>query len=68
LDEHITVVDKLVKIYGGSVRALNGISFKVDRVSIIDKGYIIAEGSVSDIIASQGARNLEEAFLKLVSR
>ncbi|GAY26274.1 hypothetical protein ATG_14770 [Desulfurococcaceae archaeon AG1] len=39
-----------------------------ERVSIIDKGYIIAEGSVSDIIASQGARNLEEAFLKLVSR
>ncbi|HWQ16929.1 MAG TPA: ABC transporter ATP-binding protein [Sulfolobales archaeon] len=39
-----------------------------ERVAIIDKGYIVAEGSVDEIISSQGARNLEEAFLKLISR
>ncbi len=39
-----------------------------ERVAIMDKGYIVAEGGVEEIIASQGARNLEEAFLKLISR
>jgi len=37
-----------------------------DRVALIDKGRIIAEGYVSDLLQEHGAKNLEELFVMLV--
>ena len=37
-----------------------------DRVALIDKGRIIAEGYVSDLLQKHGAKNLEELFVMLV--
>ncbi|RLE84095.1 MAG: multidrug ABC transporter ATP-binding protein [Thermoprotei archaeon] len=37
-----------------------------DKVALIDRGRILAEGSVRELIEKHGARNLEELFLKLV--
>ncbi|MCK4333768.1 ABC transporter ATP-binding protein [candidate division WOR-3 bacterium] len=39
-----------------------------DRLAIIDHGRIVAQGTVAEICRKAGARNLEQAFLKLVGR
>ncbi len=38
-----------------------------ERVAIIDRGSIVAEGYVEEIIRAVGAKNLEDAFVRLVS-
>jgi ABC-2 type transport system ATP-binding protein len=39
-----------------------------DRVSIIDNGKIVSQGSVQDIINQEQCTNLEEAFIKLTGK
>lgn len=39
-----------------------------DRLAIIDHGRIVAQGTVSEIYKKAGAKDLEQAFLKLVGR
>ncbi len=39
-----------------------------DRLAIIDHGRIVAQDTVAEICRKAGARNLEQAFLKLVGR
>jgi ABC-type multidrug transport system ATPase subunit len=39
-----------------------------DRLAIIDHGRLVATGSVKEICKKAGAKDLEEAFLKLVGR
>jgi ABC-2 type transport system ATP-binding protein len=36
-----------------------------DRVGILSRGRLLAEGSVEELLASQGERHLEEVFLRL---
>ncbi len=38
-----------------------------ERVAIIDRGSIVAEGYIDEIIRAVGAKNLEDAFMKLTS-
>jgi len=38
----------------------------VDRVGIVDRGRLVAEGAVSEVLAAAGADNLDDAFLALV--
>jgi ABC-2 type transport system ATP-binding protein len=38
-----------------------------ERVAIIDRGSIVVEGYIEEIIRSVGAKNLEDAFVRLVS-
>jgi ABC-2 type transport system ATP-binding protein len=38
-----------------------------ERVAIIDRGSIVVEGYMEEIIRSVGAKNLEDAFVRLVS-
>ena len=37
-----------------------------DRVGIINKGSLIEEGTIEEILAKNRAKNLEEAFIKAV--
>ncbi len=66
-----SVIKKYSKSYGITVllstHEMGEAEDLCERIAIINKGYIVAEGSVGEIISSQGARNLEQAFLKLVS-
>ncbi|MBN2380457.1 ABC transporter ATP-binding protein [candidate division WOR-3 bacterium] len=39
-----------------------------DRLAIIDHGRIVAQGTVNEICRKAGAKDLEQAFLKLVGR
>jgi sodium transport system ATP-binding protein len=39
-----------------------------DRLAIIDHGRIVAQGTVKEICRKAGAKDLEQAFLKLVGR
>lgn len=39
-----------------------------DRVALIDAGRVVAEGAPADLIASAGARTLDDAFLALTGR
>lgn len=42
------------------------IEFLADRVAIINKGTLIADGKVAELKARHGAANLEEVFAKIV--
>ena len=35
-----------------------------DRIAIMDKGQIVTEGTVEELLAKHEAKNLEEVFLK----
>jgi ABC-2 type transport system ATP-binding protein len=37
-----------------------------DRVAVMDKGRLLASGTVPDVLASAGAKSLEDAFVTLV--
>jgi ABC-type multidrug transport system ATPase subunit len=37
-----------------------------DRVAIMDKGRLISSGKVAEVMASAGAKSLEDAFVTLV--
>ncbi len=43
------------------------VEYLADRVYLIHRGEIIASGHPRDIVEKAGARNLEEAFLKLIA-
>ncbi|MEM1610081.1 MAG: ABC transporter ATP-binding protein [Sulfolobales archaeon] len=38
-----------------------------ERVAIIDRGSIVSEGYIEEIIRAVGAKNLEDAFVRLIS-
>lgn len=48
-----------------SSHLMHEVSGLCDRILIIAGGEIVADGSLSDIIALSGASNLEDAFIKL---
>jgi len=63
------VVRDYAKSYGTTVLLSSHNMLEVegvcDRVAIIDRGVIIAEGSVKELLETYSARNLEEVFMKL---
>ena len=44
------------------------VEYLCDRVALIDRGVVVGVGSVEDIKAATGSKNLEESFARLVSR
>jgi len=39
-----------------------------DNVAVVDRGHIVRQGTVKEIISSTGTKNLEAAFLKLTGK
>ncbi len=81
LDEPLSGLDpryaKLIKSWlrerardGGSVLMSTHVTSSAeelcDRVAVLDRGRILANGSVSEVLEAAGARNLEDAFVSLV--
>lgn len=44
------------------------VEYLCDRIVLVDRGRVVAEGTPQEVKTSQGAANLEEAFMKVVSR
>jgi sodium transport system ATP-binding protein len=39
-----------------------------DRIAIMHRGYILAEGTLDELLAAQGQQDLEELFFQLISQ
>ena len=71
LPEDITERDKILLAVMGSpdVRQIDGLGGAEpvkSKVAIIDKGQLLAVGTIQEIQASTGVNNLEDAFIRLI--
>ena len=62
-------IRRYVEEFGGSVllssHNMLEVEYLCDKISLIESGSIIVEGSYDEILSKAGADNLEEAFIKL---
>ncbi|MEM4854007.1 MAG: multidrug ABC transporter ATP-binding protein, partial [Sulfolobales archaeon] len=63
------VIKRFAKEFGTTIIFSSHNMFEVsklcDRVALIHSGRIVAVGSIEQILANAGARDLEEAYVKL---